>query len=202
MDFSNRKAAFNRRAFLRAAMALSFIPARGGAASAQSSGPPPFFTERSQFILLDPKVKVSSVALHRMGGGERLIAAYAGKALLINFWASWCAACRRELPKLERLQARAASEPFRVAPVSVDSDPARAMAFLRRLGLTRLETFFDPQGRLASPPGSPGASPFTLYGLPMSYIVDAHGDLVGYVVGEADWTSEAATDLLRYYGRS
>jgi thiol-disulfide isomerase/thioredoxin len=191
-----------RRRFLAigGAWATSASLLRPRALFARSSDPPAFFGDRSQYTLLEPQLDVSRVMLRRLDGRSRAIGSYKGRALLVSLWASWCAPCRRELPMLARLQARSASEPFAIVPVSVDVDMTRAAKFLRELNLGRLEAFYDPDGVVASTPGSAEAAPFAIRGLPISYIVDPRGTLAGYLLGEADWSTDAGLDPLRFYG--
>ena len=115
------------------------------------------------------------VVLRDLTGARRTLASYRGKAVLLAFWASWCPPCRRELPILHRLQTQAKSEPFVVVPVSLDRDAATASAYLRRLGLDGFASFIDTEGEVASGPKSTVATPFPLYGMPMSYVIDAAG---------------------------
>jgi len=131
-----------------------------------------------------------------------MFAAYRGKAVLLAFWASWCPPCRRELPILHRLQKQAKSEPFVIVPVSLDRDAATAAAYLQRLRLDRFTTFIDTEGEVASGPKSKVPTPFPLYGMPMSYVIDARGRSGGYLTGEADWSAQDALALLRFYARS
>jgi thiol-disulfide isomerase/thioredoxin len=140
-----------------------------------------FFTERSQFVEKVPSVFVAAFSLHGARGDVRSIGSFSGKALLLNIWASWCAPCRRELPILDRIQTQSVDEPFQLAAVSIDRAPERAAAFLRELGLKRLKSYIDPERALSPPPDRSDPSPFKLYGLPMSYVIDRHGELVGYV---------------------
>jgi thiol-disulfide isomerase/thioredoxin len=175
--------------------------ATGKYAVAQDSMPPDFRTSRSQFTMLRPESDVSSVQLRRFDGSTQNLGSFRGKSLLISLWASWCPPCRRELPILAHLQQMQKSEPFEIIPVSLDRDPEAAVQFIRKLGLGKLKTFFDPDGTFASGPDSPHRAPFLLYGMPMSYVINRHGANAGYLVGEADWGSQPAIDLLRYYGR-
>ena len=134
-----------------------------------------------------------------LAGRRKPLSAYRGKAVLLNFWASWCPPCRRELPILRRLQARAAREPFVVLPVSLDKSAATVTAYLKRLGLADLSTFIDAEGVVASGPKSAEPTPFPLYGMPMTYVLDREARSVGYLVGQADWDSPAGLELLRFY---
>lgn len=186
-----------RRQALAAAL-LSPLAARPAAARQ----PPRFAGPSSQFIQIDPPEDAGSVAITDLSGKARPLSAYRGKAVLLNFWASWCPPCRRELPILRRLQAKTAREPFVVVPVSLDKSVATVKAYLDRLGLADLTTFIDAEGTVASGPKSAKPTPFPLYGMPMTYLLDREARSVGYLVGEADWTSPEGLELLRFYGRA
>lgn len=168
-------------------------------APALARQPPRFAGPASQFVQLDPPESAGSLSLTDLTGRSKPLSAYRGKAVLLNFWASWCPPCRRELPILRRLQAKAAREPFVVLPVSLDKSPAAVTAYLQRLGLADLSTFIDADGTVASGPKSTEPTPFALYGMPMTYVLDREARSVGYLVGEADWDSPAGLELLRFY---
>ncbi len=188
----------------RTLMLGSAVGALGGLPPAEAADPypPPFSTPHAQFTVLDPREEAGHIPLRDLGGRRRMLAAYRGKAVLLAFWASWCPPCRRELPILQRLQARAKSEPFAIVPVSLDRDAATAVAFLKRLRLDGFTSFIDSEGEVASGPKSKIATPFPLYGMPMSYVIDARGRSGGYLTGEADWSAPDALALLRFYARS
>ncbi len=188
----------------RTLMLGSAVGALGGLPPAEAADPypPPFSTPHAQFTVLDPREEAGHIPLRDLGGRRRMLAAYRGKAVLLAFWASWCPPCRRELPILQWLQARAKSEPFAIVPVSLDRDAATAVAFLKRLRLDGFTSFIDSEGEVASGPKSKIATPFPLYGMPMSYVIDARGRSGGYLTGEADWSAPDALALLRFYARS
>lgn len=163
--------------------------------------PPRFAGPSSQFVQLDPPEEAGSLLLTDLAGRRKPLSAYRGKAVLLNFWASWCPPCRRELPILQRLQAKAAREPFVVLPVSLDKSVATVRAYLDRLGLGDLSTFIDATGTVASGPKSTRPTPFPLYGMPMTYVLDREARSVGYLVGEADWNAPEGLELLRFYAR-
>ena len=77
-----------------------------------------------------------------------------------------------------------------------------AAAYIQRLRLTGFTSFIDTEGEVASGPKSTVATPFPLYGMPMSYVIDAKGRNGGYLTGEADWSAPEALALLRFYARS
>jgi thiol-disulfide isomerase/thioredoxin len=194
----------SRREFILGSAAAGWL---GGISAAPSPAagelqPPPFGTPHAQFTALDPREAVGQIDLRGLDGTRRGLSSYRGKAVLLAFWASWCPPCRRELPILHRLQMQAKREAFAVVPVSLDRDAATASAYLRRLGLAGFASFIDTEGEVASGPKSTIATPFPLYGMPMSYVIDAQGRSVGYLTGEADWSSPEALALLRFYARA
>ncbi|WP_306223013.1 TlpA family protein disulfide reductase [Bosea beijingensis] len=185
----------------REALALTLLPPFV-ATPAVARQSPRFAGPSSQFVQIDPPEEAGSLVLTDLAGKTRPLSAYRGKAVLLNFWASWCPPCRRELPILRRLQTTAAREPFVVVPVSLDKSVATVRTYLDRLGLADLATFIDAEGVVASGPKSAKPTPFPLYGMPMTYLLDREARSVGYLVGEADWTSPEGLELLRFYGRA
>ena len=72
--------------------------------------------------------------------------------------------------------------------------------YVRDRGIRNLAVFVDPEARIAHSEGSGDRkAPFALYGMPISYVISRSGDVQGYVLGEADWSSDAARNLLAYY---
>ncbi|MBB5517230.1 TlpA family protein disulfide reductase [Amphiplicatus metriothermophilus] len=124
-------------------------------------------------------------------GREMTLADFRGKVVLVNFWATWCAPCLKELPSLDALQGRLGGEAFEVAAIAADPrGPEAAREFLDRLGIERLKLYADPRLRLAASIGG-GAV------LPVSILYDREGNEVGRLVGEADWDSPEARRLIR-----
>jgi thiol-disulfide isomerase/thioredoxin len=181
-----------------AATLLSAVPPSGTRA-APKRHPPPFRTPYAQFTSLDPREDAGHITLRNLAGASRTLASFREKVVLLAFWASWCPPCRRELPILHRLQMQARNQPFVVAPVSLDRDVSTPTMFIRRLGLDGFHSFIDTEGEVASGPKSKVATPFPLYGMPMSYVIDAQGRSGGYLIGEADWSAPEAIALLRFY---
>jgi thiol-disulfide isomerase/thioredoxin len=112
---------------------------------------------------------------------------FAGKPLLVNLWASWCAPCVKELPTLDQL---ARTSKVQVLAVSQDDGPhASVVAFLQAHKIATLEPYQDPKMGLSGALG-----PDTV--LPTSILFDADGKEVWRYVGDLDWTSPEAAKLL------
>lgn len=116
-----------------------------------------------------------------------------GRLVLLNFWATWCPPCIEELPALDRLQRLLGEQAIAVVALSIDdSNIDLPISFVQRLGLRDLRVFHDFTGR--------AADAFPLYGLPVTYLIDPGGMVVGYIVGAVAWDSPAAVEFLRHYG--
>lgn len=199
-----------RRAFLhRAGQAAAAACAVSIAGRACASDDPPFFeTARHQFTILEPRKAPPPVAFHRLDGKPASLADYHGKVVLLNFWASWCPQCRTELPVLDRLQASLDPARYQVLAVSTDREGKSAVApYLKAFDLRHLALGLDPEAVLGRPMPSGGGpdphpAPFTIYGMPMSYLIDPKGRICGYMIGAADWDSREGRALLNYYATS
>src|SRR5690606_12140116 len=91
-----------------------------------AGGPPQYQSSIAQFRLLEPPRRMPAVRLVALSGATTELAAFHGKLVLVNIWATWCAACRNELPSLDRLQESVGAERLHVAAVSTDREgPAK-----------------------------------------------------------------------------
>ena len=127
-------------------------------------------------------------------GGETSLAEFAGRPVLLNLWATWCAPCVKELPTLDRLAAE--QERADVLAVSQDSGPhASVEAFLASHKIVNLGAYQDSQSSLSGALG-----PDTV--LPTTILFDAKGKEVWRYVGDLDWTSPEAARLIAEGGRA
>ena len=127
-----------------------------------------------------PPVAVSGLSFFEDGEKRRTIADYRGSGVVMNFWATWCAPCVREMPSLDRLQAKVPG--IRVLALSVDRGGARVIeTFYRKHGIANLDVLADRGAKLMRKLG--------VRGLPTTLLIDADGNEVGRVVGPAEWDS-------------
>lgn len=110
-----------------------------------------------------------------------------GTALVINFWATWCAPCRNEMPSLERLSHRLPGY-VRVIGVTVDQDLNLAREFVRARRLT-FPVYAEGAGR-------PLQSALSVKTLPETVLVSAEGAIVARVAGARDWDSAEGMQLV------
>ena len=115
-----------------------------------------------------------------------------GGLQLVNYWATWCAPCRKEMPQLDALAARYQSRGVRVITLSVDrSGAGKGEKFLDELGVENLVRIYDPSYKSARAVG--------LIGLPTTLLLNSEGREIGRLAGEADWDTPAVHRLLDYY---
>ena len=108
------------------------------------------------------------------------LAAFRGKVVLLNVWATWCVPCRHEMPSLDRLQAQLGGEDFVVLALSIDRAGLPAIKrFYEELGLQHLGIYVDASGASSRALGAPG--------LPTTLLIDRDGREVARKMGAAEW---------------
>ena len=113
---------------------------------------------------------------------------FAGKTLLVNFWASWCIPCRAEMPALDKLAAAENSDNFMVLPINLDLGAGgldKARKFLADGGWTHLPLYADPTMELFKQLQVAAVAT----GLPSSLLLDKKGCEIGVLQGPAVWDS-------------
>lgn len=123
-----------------------------------------------------PRVGAPAPTLALNDAEARLVSldALRGRTVLLNFWASWCPPCEKEMTDLQTLYAEEAGRDFIVVGVNEGEEPGRAQEFLRAKGIT-FPTVFDTTGDVARR--------YEIFGLPNSFFVDANGVVRARVVG-------------------
>ena len=111
------------------------------------------------------------------------------KVTLVNFWATWCAPCREEMPSLNRLVESVASDNFSVLAIAVGRNSNNAInKFFSQHNLTNLESYKDPKGRMSSH--------FSVLGLPTTIIIDQHSYEIAKLLGGTEWDSNEAVAFI------
>ena len=192
----------SRRAALASLLGSAALPMLAGPGRTQSDDRPPVFqTARHQFIIVQPSKILPAVSLTDVSGRPAKLAPTPGKTLLVNIWATWCEACRADLPLLERFH-KVAGHQASVVAVSIDkTDRQQVNSYLQKLSIRTLPIYLDPEGRLASN-STDRHAPLPIYGMPLTYLITPSGRIAGYMAGVADWLAKDAQELLAYYASS
>jgi thiol-disulfide isomerase/thioredoxin len=155
---------------------------------------PPRFGQMAKFQLALPRAPVPEMAFVDRDGREMSLADFNGKLVLLNFWATWCGPCVKEMPSLQRLQAEMESDRFQVLALSVDRGGLDAVSrFVADLGLERLPIAVDRTMRSMRAIGSRV--------LPTTLLIDGEGREIGRLEGAADWDSADVIALLSWFLR-
>jgi thiol-disulfide isomerase/thioredoxin len=121
-----------------------------------------------QFTALEPPLAAPDFVLSDMDGERHTLQDYRGKVVLLNFWATWCPPCRREMPALEQLYLRLAEQGFVVLAVNQWEDPDHVFAYTGELNVfPTFPILFDPDSSVSER--------FGVKGLPTSFLLDQDG---------------------------
>jgi thiol-disulfide isomerase/thioredoxin len=141
-----------------------------------------------EFIPVSPPQPVPEVAFTDADGKPASLADFAGKPTVVNLWATWCQPCLKEMPSLERLQAKLAGK-MTVAAVSQDRAGGKLVnPFVAEQKLQGLKIYLDPKGDVARA--------FEVRGLPTSIVLNRAGRVVGKVEGPAEWDADKMMAVL------
>ncbi len=120
----------------------------------------------------------------------RFLADYRGRGVVLNFWATWCAPCVREMPALDRLQVMLKGTGVEVVTLSEDRNGAALISrFFEVNELKNLPKLIDPKGVALKAYG--------VRTLPMTLLINADGAEIGRVIGVSEWDSPETAAFLR-----
>ena len=192
----------HRRTILAGAGALAAATVAAGALRRKPSPPPLAIPvgppgagairlhDFGSLIPANPPAPPPPATLIDAGGGAHSLAEFAGKGLVVNLWATWCAPCVAEMPALQGLARAVAGEGILVLPLSSDIGGAAAVrTFYAAHGITDLPVWLDPRGAVGRLWGARG--------LPTTLIIDRKGREQGRVEGAVAWTAPATLAAIR-----
>jgi thiol-disulfide isomerase/thioredoxin len=149
--------------------------------------------EVAALTLATTPLRLPDLAFEDADGKPKKLSDWRGHTILLNLWATWCVPCRKEMPALDRLQAKLGGKDFQVVAVNIDTrDPEKPKTFLKDAKLTRLDFFSDDKAKVFQDLKSIGRA----LGMPTSVLVDAQGCEIGTIAGPAEWDSEDAVKLI------
>jgi thiol-disulfide isomerase/thioredoxin len=133
-------------------------------------------------IELPEKPMAPALDLLDLSGTRHDIAAYRGRVVVVNFWATWCAPCRKEFPALDRAREKLAPAGVVLLAVAMGEERERVEGFLRRV----------PVGFpiLLAPDPSLGQH-WQLQGMPTTYVIDRTGRIFYGAIGDRAWDDPA-----------
>jgi thiol-disulfide isomerase/thioredoxin len=131
--------------------------------------------------------KTGSFNLERIDGKEVGLGDFKGKFVLLNFWATWCAPCRKEMPAMSNLHDAFGGSGLEVVGVHVGPSLAGVKKFLEAVPVS-FTILMDKDMSLAS---------WGVQGLPTTFLINPEGKLVYKAIGEREWDSPEMVDFLK-----
>jgi len=120
---------------------------------------------------------------------EYSLADFEGRYVLLNFWATWCAPCREEMPTINALQQEFGGEDFEVVALAIGRNSLDGIRkFFKDTGVDALDIYLDPQQAVARE--------MSVIGLPISVLIDREGREIARLTGDADWYSDSARAIV------
>ena len=138
-----------------------------------------------------PRRSVQAVGfdLQDLAGTTHSLDSYRGSVVFLNFWATWCAPCRIEMPAMQSLHERLADTAgFAMVAVNLQEDAVRVRGFADELELS-FRILLDSSGEIAATYGART--------LPMSYVIDKDGSILARIIGTRSWDEPEFERLFR-----
>jgi thiol-disulfide isomerase/thioredoxin len=122
-----------------------------------------------------------------LSGAANTLADYRGKVVLLNFWASWCPPCLREMPSMERLRVAMAGRPLAIVALDSVETPEEVNAYLSRMKLG-FPILLDPDGS--------NTKRWNVFALPTTFLLDAEGRIRYVLTGPTEWDEGEALGVI------
>ena len=117
---------------------------------------------------------------------------FKGKLLILNFWATWCAPCREEMPSLDSLQSNSKLDNLKIFPINIgQEDILKSESFFNELNIKNLDIYFDSPITLAKK--------FSLRGVPTTIFFNKEGKEFARIIGSIDFNDERFIKWLKFY---
>ena len=117
---------------------------------------------------------------------------YQGKLIILNFWATWCAPCKEEMPSLDSLKKNKNLNNLEIFPINVGQENIqKTLKFFKDLKIKNLDLYFDPPVTLAKK--------FKLRGIPTTIIFNKKGEELARIIGSIDFEDENFLKWLSSY---
>ena len=154
------------------------------------SNTPPIAGQMKDFKINNRVISAPRIPFHDAHGNKKVLSDFEGKVLLINFWATWCAPCKEEMPSLNRLASILPD--VMIYPIDLEKpDKEKTKIFFETLKLDNLEIFFDPEFNLAKK--------FKLRGVPTTVLINKRGEEFARVTGTLDFSNKKFLDFIKKY---
>ena len=145
-------------------------------------------SEVNKFLFYENPQPIDNLAVSDINDNETDILNEDFNLLLINFWATWCSPCTKEMPSLNELQSKFEKNRLKIVTIATGrNNPNKIVNFFEEYNLSNLENYRDPKGKLALDLG--------VIGLPFSIIISRDKKDIARLIGPIDWSKKEVEDL-------
>ena len=138
-------------------------------------------------LIHDEKKKIEKVEFFNSKNEKVILNDYNSKLIIINFWATWCAPCKEEMPHLDKLKSK--FQNIEILPINIaDEDLKKSEIFFKELNINNLEIFYGSSLGLAKV--------FKLRGIPTTILIDKGGYEFARIIGFIDFENQSFLDWL------
>lgn len=123
-----------------------------------------------------------------LSGATKTLADYRGKVVVLNYWASWCPPCLREMPSMERLRVKMKGRPLEIVALASAESAGDVKAFLSKMALG-FPILLDPDGS--------NTKRWKVFALPTSFVLDAQGRVRHVLTGPTEWDEGEALEIIQ-----
>jgi len=117
---------------------------------------------------------------------------FKGKLIILNFWATWCAPCKEEMPSLDDLQSNTKLNNLKIFPINIgQEDRSKSESFFKELNINNLDIYIDAPITLAKK--------FSLRGVPTTILFNKEGKEFARIIGSIDFNDEKFINWLELY---
>ena len=148
--------------------------------------------EIKNLIVHKDKKKIENIEFIKSEGQKVSLNNYKSNPLIINFWATWCAPCKKEMPSLDLLQSNESLNNLKIFPINVGQDNIeKASKFFKDLDIKNLRIYFDSPITLAKK--------FRLRGIPTTILINKSGEEFARIIGSIDFEDRKFIEWLANY---
>ncbi|MDC0855418.1 TlpA disulfide reductase family protein [Candidatus Pelagibacter sp.] len=143
-------------------------------------------------VIYEDPISYENVTFKDISGKNIYLKNFKNDLLILNFWATWCAPCREEMPSLDLLQSDKRFNNLKIFPINIgQEDISKSRDFFNELKIKNLDIYFDPTVDLAKK--------FSLRGLPTSILFNKDGKEFSRIIGSIDFTDKKFISWLKNY---
>lgn len=140
------------------------------------------------FQVFKEPVKAPGFTLRNLDGEDISLSSFAGKTVLLNFWATWCPPCRVEMPSMQRMYNELRDEGFELIAVDLQEPESTVRAFVEENDYS-FPVLLDSDGKIGATYGARS--------IPQTYLIDSDGFAIAVATGAREWDSEEFYSVLR-----